>query len=269
MMKSIYEKRSKSGWRRPGRLALLAIALVIVVLVLWRLARSGATQGVAVALKVGEASKREAGTFFSYFQNKARLSQENTKLKQELVAAQAKLLLLDKLKEEKAALQNALGKKASGTRNFLLATVLHDPRQSPYDTLLIDLGADNTTKGVRAGQLATIEGEWLIGEVVAVYGRTAKVALFSQAGRETGVTIGSSGIPALAHGRGGGNFLVELPWGAAIETGAVVETVRRGELWPIGLVAQVKSEPGDAFQTAIFKNPVNIYEIKRLEIISD
>ena len=265
-MNTIYpqpnKRHSARFWPKIG------LGVFLCFLILTPFGRRFTTQLFNPLLKTNSLVGQKISGFLNYFASKKTLSQENVRLTVALNQAQAQAALYQALKQENETLRAVLGKKPD-TANFVLAQVLHRPNQSPYDTLIVDLGQNNSTQAIRAGASVTIEGEWLIGEVAAVYSETAKVGLFSGANRELPVTLGESGITVLAQGRGGGNFLVELPRGVVVEPGMLVKTVRNHKVWPIGLVAQVRGDPSDAFQTVLFKNPVNVYEIGRVEIVSE
>ena len=265
-MNTIYPQPNKR--HSPRFWPKIGLGIFLCVLILTPFGRRFTTQLFNPLLKTNALVGQKVSNLLSYFASKKTLTQENVQLTLALNRAQAQAALYQALKQENETLRAILGKKPENT-NFLLAQVLHRPNQSPYDTLIVDLGQNNSNKVIPAGAPVTIEGEWLIGEVAAVYSETAKVGLFSGASRELPVTLGESGITVLAQGRGGGNFLVELPRSVVVEPGMLVKTVRNNKIWPIGLVAQVKGDPSDAFQTILFKNPVNVYEISRVEIVSE
>jgi len=191
-------------------------------------------------------------------------------------------------------IKEILGRKGEKT-NMILASFLSKPNQSLYDTFIIDVGAKD---GILVGQRVFALGNVPIGRVVEVNPNTAKVILYSNPGEKTEVVISSKQIlptsgsdgsttPSASNtttseggpaspsqggdafmqvtGRGGGNFEMVLPRDFVLEKGA--EAVLPG-ITPLvlGTVQTIISDPRDSFQKALLLSPVNIFEIKFVEV---
>ena len=51
-----------------------------------------------------------------------------------------------------------------------------------------------------------------------------------------------------------------------MEPGDLIKLSSAGEELTLGVVAEVTGEPSDSFQTVLFKSPININEIRNVEI---
>lgn len=192
--------------------------------------------------------------------SKYSLVKENERLSQEVFSRDASSLLLDSLKEENEHLKNVLHRTTKG--NDVLGVVLSRPPVSLYDTLIIDIGEND---GVLLGNKVYSEGDILIGDIVEVYPHQSKVALFSMPGRSISVTVGDTGISAQALGRGLGNFSIHIPVEVGIKEG---DTILLPQIRPhvFGIVEKILVDSSDSLQTVLFKLPVNMNNIRFVEV---
>jgi hypothetical protein len=95
---------------------------------------------------------------------------------------------------------------------------------------------------------------------------SAKVSLFSTPGRKLSVVLGSSSITMEAVGIGGGNFNILVPIEIEVKEGDVI-TIPSITTNIFGIVEKVNFKETDSFQTVIFKSPVNISELKYVQVI--
>ena len=210
----------------------------------------------------------------AYFYSKKSLSFENENLKAKLNEQEARMSNYNSILDENLKIKETLGRKNEKI-NLVLAGILSKPNQSPYDTLVIDMGAKS---GLVSGQKVFALGNVPIGRVAEVYANTAKIILYSNPGEKTEVVIG--GKPARNAdsvataggdtfmqivGRGGGNFEMILPRDFVLEKGT--EIVLPGITpYTIGIVQTIISDPRDSFQKALLSSPVNIQELKFVEV---
>ena len=154
-------------------------------------------------------------------------------------------------------------------KKFILAAVLAKPGVSPYDTLLLDLGAKD---GAIIGNLVFAEGDIPIGRLTSVTSDTAKAILFSSTRERTPVIVPSSSIPAGESnlfleiiGRGGGNFEMILPRDFTLVRGdrVVLPGLRS---YAVAIVETILSDPRDSFKKALLRSPVNIQDLKFVEV---
>ncbi len=259
----------------------VAIALVLFYF------RSGIFNGLAYGtyavlrpvLVLGNSLGEEFSSVRSFFQSKQALQQENENLKLQLNEMSARMSNYTAVLDDDIKIKEVLGRKGNslGKNNMTLAAILAKPNQSPYDTLIIDAGA---RQGIKVRDTVFALGDVPVGYVGLIYGDSSKVVLFSNPGEKTEVVISlgppSGGASSLAGrasksvfmqvtGRGGGNFEMILPRDFVLENGS--EVVLPGlNPYVLGIVQTIISDPRDSFQKALLVSPVNIQELKFVEV---
>jgi len=198
----------------------------------------------------------------SLFSSKKSLVEENRALRDAKNKTDYYALVTDFLRQENKSLKEALGRKEEKT-NSVLAYVLSKPGISFYDEVIVDAGENFN---IKVGDLVSVEGMVVLGEITEVFAKTSKVALFSTPNKTTNVLLGSNSIQAEAKGMGSGNFLVRLPRETELKEGDTV-IVPSISLNVFGVVEKIEAEDSDTFQSVYFKNPVNFLELKFVEII--
>ncbi len=193
---------------------------------------------------------------FVLFQSKASLAEENALLRQSIDQMSLESYSEESLRAENETLKTALGRKPEST--LTLARVLATPPVSPYDTLVVDGGADH---GIFPGMDAFVSGDFKVGTVTRVFKRSSIITLYSSPDTELDVRIGSSSIPALAHGAGGGNLEIMLPKGVAVAKGDLVEIPALAPQYA-GVIEGVIAPEGTSLQTVFTKLPFNLYELQ-------
>ena len=211
--------------------------------------------------KAGNRVSNTASSYVGFLDSKETLKERNDELEQEIQELRLKLLSKDFLLQENKELKAMLG-RVSG-RDVMLAAVLSKPNNSPYDTLIIDIGKD---KGIEKGDKVLVGGEIVVGTVGEVYARSSKVELYSSPGLTRDVVLGGSGIPATAKGKGVGNFEIILPRDVSVVLGDVV-TIPDIDLTVLGSVLYIGKDPNSPFQTILVKSPVNFSELKWVEVV--
>lgn len=189
---------------------------------------------------------------------KARLEAENKHLKDVLDEVSLEAYSRDQLKEENDNLKAMLNRGSEYT--YTLSRILSAPPVSPYDTLLIDSGSD---QGVTIGMQALSQGDFKVGEVTRVWGRTALVSLYSTPNTQLSVTVGSSSIPTVAWGLGGGNLRVILPRGVAVKVGDLVSIPTLGAEYA-GTVDAIDRPEGSSLEAIYIRLPFDVYKEKWL-----
>lgn len=209
--------------------------------------------------------KNGIGNFFTsnaaLLASKKAILKENLLLKEQITADESKLALYDLLKKENDNLKSILNVKPKN-QNLLLSSVLVKPSLSPYDTLVIDNGS---TDGIKVNDKVLSQGNVYIGFVSEVYSGTSKVVLYSSPGEKTRVIIDGNNIEKEAVGLGGGNFSVEIPREIDINIGdpIIIPFISTNIF---GVVEKIKFKESDSFQNIFFKSPINISELKWVEV---
>ncbi|MEK7175344.1 MAG: rod shape-determining protein MreC [Patescibacteria group bacterium] len=218
-----------------------------------------------------------------FFQSKKNLLLENQNLKSELGVTAGKLLNHNSILDENLKLKEILNRatsvnskildrsvraeflgtpKNSATDSVILATILAKNDQSFYNTLIVDIGLD---KGITEGDLVFALGNIPIGKISSVYKNSSKVILFSSPGEEIEGIISGKDILVTLVGRGGGNFEITLPRDFVVEN--KTEVALPG-IFPyvVAIVESKISDPRDSFQKLLLISPVNIHQIKFLQV---
>jgi len=205
-------------------------------------------------------NEKLSGTRY-FFSSKKTLLEENTILKNTIAEMSAHTINYATVLDENTKLKEILSRKESST-NFIVAAILAKPNQSLYDTLLIDSGS---SLGVSVGDTVFALGDVPIGKIAEVTPLTAKVILFSTSGEKTEVVLSGKDTFFQIIGRGGGNFEMIVPRDFVLEKDA--QAVLPGiTARVVALVQGVVSDPRDSYQKAILTSPVNIQELKFVQI---
>jgi hypothetical protein len=138
-------------------------------------------------------------------------------------------------------------------------------------------------QGVIEGQKVFALGNISIGYIAEVYANSSKVVLFSNPGEKTEVVISLGSLNDSQNGtlpideqngrdvfmqlvgRGGGNFEIVLPKSIILPNGT--EAVLPGITpYVLGTVQATLSDSRDSFQKALLSIPINIQELKFVEV---
>ena len=194
--------------------------------------------------------------------SKSNLIEENYNLSKQIEKDERDLLLKDILNSENEDLKLLLNRRNSNSKS-ILGTILVKPTLSPYDTLIIDIGLD---QNISIGDKVVVDGNVFIGYISEVYSNSSKVILYSSPGEKVVVLIGESNIGKEAVGAGGGNFSVNAPREIEVKEG---DTITIPSISPnvFGVVEKIEFKENDAFQRILFKNTVNINELKWVLVV--
>ncbi|MFA6416006.1 MAG: rod shape-determining protein MreC [Candidatus Paceibacterota bacterium] len=201
------------------------------------------------------------GQFFRFKKNliadNKKLTEENTRLKNLWLANR-------KVEQENVELKKLVGLNKA-QRAPLLVEVLVKPITTPHDILLIDLGLEGAEKIKVGDKVGSGGGSILLGEVAELFGQTAKVKMYSTFGSQIAVSVGPHHIPGIAVGQGSGNFSLSLPRGTEVVVGDPV-TASTYHDFLLGSVGAAQSAYSNPYLKVMFRLPVNIYELKWVEV---
>ncbi len=248
------------------RRVLWILGVFIVVFLLGITGVVGIFSGFSIAvakpfLAVGRAVRVGGENISLAFKTKKQLTREVASLKQLIIDTEADVLLSSVVAKENETLKTTLGRMES-PHEYVFARVLMKPNQSPYDTLILDVGERD---GVRLGDQVFAQGVVHIGKVFEVDARTSKALLYSAPGEKTLARLPASGIDVELIGRGGGAFSVALSRDVLV---AVDEAVVIPDLYStlIGRVVRSVTDPRDPSQTVYVKSPINIQTLDFVEV---
>lgn len=263
---SPHHKKIKRGlFTKTFTIILFAAGILIAVAIFFPNLLSNGTHFVSIPFwKVKNSITEGLASSAKLLASKKALVAENRNLRKKIEEAKFKLLEAQLLKQENISLKELFNRQILDVENTILAAVLAKPPSSLYDTFVIDVGSD---AGIRKGDNVVAFGNIFIGTVDKVNRSTSVVKLFSSPGELTTVSIGEDNITANAEGKGGGNFIVKLPRGIGIEKGDIV-TIPNINARIFAVVEKIESDPSDPFLTALFKNPVNMNNIKWVQVVT-
>ncbi len=197
----------------------------------------------------------------SFFIAKRDLIKENEDLKKKIGRMQPYSFDKDVLIIENRELREALGMRPS--EDALLSRVLLRPPRAPYDILIIDGGRE---RGFSVGDRVFFGESVLLGEIEQVYGKTARVLLYSSAGREVDVFIDDQEELLTAKGRGGGKFLLEVPRRTNVTEGDYLLRID-DRLSLLGEVVDVVLPETGALKFVYAGVPVDIFSIREVFVL--
>jgi len=243
--------------------------LIIVLSIFFFLAFSGVLNFSSkifnyIGLPVWEAKKiaLDSTNKLDYLtRTKPSLVEDNKELVEENFSLKISMIDYQILKNENDKLKELLG-RISTSYDFVLANILTKPNHSPYDTIIIDLGQNEK---ILEGSMVYANGNVPIGVISKVYENTSLVELYSNPGKVTVGLINDLNISVDLIGRGGGNFEMSVPLDLIILKGAVVVLPNiKSEI--IAIAEEEISDPTDPVKKIILRSPVNIQNLKWLQI---
>lgn len=289
--------------KKIQRKKFFGIIFVVIFLVILIYFRSGIFYGLSHAshiafrpvLVLGNNISNKFVNIKSYFISKNSLYLQNQNLQSKITEDEIKMLNYNSILAENINLKWILGRKGEKTV-MTLAAILSKPNQSLYNTLVIDAGIN---KDIKVGNIVFASGNVPIGRIAETYLNSSKIVLFSNAGEKTQVVISSrparppnssgAGGPARPHdssaslpsergwqgaggdvfseitGQGGGNFEMIMPQDFTLVKGDQV--VLPGIVpYVLGIVETIISDPRDPFVKVLLVSPVNIQELKFVEV---
>ena len=201
------------------------------------------------------------GNLGAYFTSKNSLYLQNQTLQSQLNEEEMRMANYNSISDENIGLKEILGRKNEKT-SMVLATILSKPNQSIYDTLVVDVGAK---QGIKIGDTVFAFGNIPVGRISEIYPSSSRIILFSNAGEKTQAIISGKDIFMELVGRGGGNFEMILPRDLTLQKGDQI--VLPGiNPYVLAIVQTIISDPRNPFTKALLTSPVNIQELKFVEV---
>lgn len=160
------------------------------------------------------------------------LREENRRLVEAVDRGKRWELSARTLEQENAQLRALLKLKSVPSAAFVSARVIGDSGSAYVRTLLVNAGAND---GVAQGQ-AAVTGDGLVGRIVEVGRRAARILLITDLNSRVPVIIENTRQPAVLAGDNGPTAtLVFLPRDAEVQVGARIVTSGHGSVLPPGL----------------------------------
>jgi len=185
------------------------------------------------------------------FADRKLLTEQNQRLREDLLLANAKLNRMASVAEQNQRLKELLDTQHSLALNVQLARVVGVDMGAYRHRLMIGVGASD---GVRQGQVV-IDAHGVMGQVVEVLPTTSTVILVTDPNHAIPVTVERTGLRTVAYGSGDGLVLPNIPVNADVKAGDKLLTSGLGGRFPpgfpVGEVAEV--DAGSGFLTATAK----------------
>lgn len=265
-----------SSRRSRTLVAVLAVAALALLTLDYRQGDSGlvaALQRTATAVlapvQEGLADVvRPVGNFFEAIAELDELRQENAELEAELQDLRDGEFSRADLERENAELRALLGMRERMGFTTTGAMVIAQPPNAFEWTVLIDAGAE---QGIEPG-MAVINAQGLVGKVIEVTRRNARVQLLTSPNAGYAVRISGSGEEGLLTGRGARPFQLEvLNPEAEVEAGAqVVTRVFQGTTIPDGIpIGEAEQRRGSGSRFISVRPYVDFTRLSLVQVILD
>lgn len=222
-----------------GTLRLLVyVALAMVLMVLdhrngwtWRV-RYAAAVVVEPLYRLAGAPSAGLHALSVAFAERKALTDENRRLREDLLLANAKLNRMAAVAEQNQRLKELLDTRKSLELNVQLARVIGVDLGAGRDRLMLGVGANS---GVKVGQ-PVIDARGVIGQVMHVLPGTSVVMLVTDPAHAIPVTIERTGLRTIAYGArdGSGLSLPDIPMAADVQVGDRLLTSGLGGRFPPG-----------------------------------
>jgi len=214
----------------------LALAMVLMVLDhrngwMWRL-RYGAAVAVEPLYRLAGLPVEGMRTLSVAFADRQRLTEQNQRLREDLLLANAKLNRMATVAEQNERLKELLDTQHSLELNVQLARVVGVDLGAYRHRLLLNVGARD---GVKPGQ-PVIDAHGVMGQIVETLPTTSVVMLVTDPNNALPVTIERTGLRTIAYGSREGDRLVlpTIPMAAEVKVGDRLLTSGLGGRFPPG-----------------------------------
>lgn len=192
----------------------------------------------------------------NFFKFKSNLISENTNLKDQINTLKLKVADYDLLVKENEDLKNLTSRKENVDR--ISARIISKPPQSPYDTLILDVGSN---EGVSVHSDVYLSDSVLVGNVTAVTEHSSVVEMYSTGDKKNNAVLERTGASYELIGDGGGDFHIQTPKDADVLWGDVfvLSDLSSGIL---ATVYYIDSSSQSSFKTIYLRVPGNVFQSK-------
>jgi rod shape-determining protein MreC len=185
----------------------------------------------------------------SYFSSSARLQQENTELRRQVVQQSQQAMQAGALAADNERLRRLLGAREQVAAGAVLARVLYESRDRFSHKLVLDRGAND---GLQPGQ-PVIDDRGVIGQLTRVFPASAEMTLLIDKEQSIPVMLMRNGLRGVVFGTGEALSLRFMASTADIQEGDVAVTSGIDGLYPpgypVGKVERIDRADRDMFAT--------------------
>lgn len=179
----------------------------------------------------------------------SQLSDENSRLRNELMLNQARMARLQTLAADNARLRGLLDAADRGKLEVVLAPILDIDLDPTRQRLVLDAG---TRDRVTVGQ-NVIDAGGLLGQIIAVTPMYANVLLLTDPSHAVPVAVARNGVRLVVYGEGRSDVLrlTSVPLSSDVKVGDVLVTSGLGGRFapgfPVGTIAALRPDDSRAF----------------------
>lgn len=219
---------------RGGWLSAVRAQVNVAVQPLWWLA--------GLPARLGESMRDDAVT-------RTRLTEENRRLRNEILVGNARQARLQVAAAENERLRGLLGAAQRGQLDVQLAPILDIDLDPTRQRLILNAGTRN---GVRLGQ-SVIDAGGLVGQIIEATSTTATVLLITDPDHAVPVAVARNGVRLIAYGKGRSDELdlANIPLSGDVQEGDAIITSGIGGRFPagfpVGTVAELHPDDSRAF----------------------
>lgn len=252
-------KKTKTSWNKIAVIVFCVIAVFFVIFfVLAPIIRNVIRGPQWLHL----AATQSLSDSVSMMTPKRNLIAEIKSLQEKIAANDAQVIAMKLLQDENDVLRKEVSYIKSPS-DIIMAGVIAKPSQSLYNSMIIDRGARD---GIVVGQLVTTQGSIALGQIASVTDRTATITLFSGPQFNDNLIIKGQNITVPTTGRGGGNFEIHIPREIVVADGDLLTLPAHPDL-AVGMIKSVTFDPRDPFQTVLARTPINLQELRFVEVV--
>lgn len=179
----------------------------------------------------------------------AQLTEENARLRNQLLVGNARMARLQTVAADNAQLRGLLDAAERGGLDVQLAPILDIDLDPTRQRLMLDAGSGD---GVSVGQ-SVIDAGGLLGQVIDTTPMHATVLLLSDAAHAVPVVVARNGVRLVAYGTGSSDSLrlVSIPLSSDVKLGDLLMTSGLGGRFPagfaVGTIASLRPDDSRAF----------------------
>lgn len=246
---------------RYRRMLVLPTALLLAFVLMTLQARSGSAiadfaklillTSISPFLRLTTKSFDITATLWNEYVDLRRVSRDNQLLKEEVRQLRTEVGELHETALEHSRLSQLFQMSSRVGTEAIVAKVIGKDATNWFRTILIDRGAD---QGI-ARHMAVVTAEGLVGRVVDVMARTARVQLITDPESAVGVLIQRSRVVGVAAGSLGGTTQIKyLPLMADVAVGDRIITSGMGGIFPKGIPVGRVVRSGRPTSGALFQS---------------
>lgn len=264
---------------RPRSRSWTLLVLAVVAVVALILHESGQLQPIedlaqyviGPVLRSFDSLVGSTADLFSTYRDARELRTENRQLQEENNRLVTENIRLKEFEAENATLRDLLKFTRNNPSYTTLAADVIGRDPSPYlSTVIINVGE---SRGLKPGMPVITGGSALVGRVLQVNPRTAKVQLLQDVSSAVNVMIQSSRATGLVRGQPDGALVMEfIPQEEKVQPGDIVLTSGLGGDLPralvIGQVSSIMRRDIDLFQSAVLRPAVDLNRIEVVLVIT-